>query len=48
MGGIEVSRDGGAHQETVKVLFEETILSHSSGDNMPVCIIEKSSMCVHT
>ena len=38
MGGIEVSRDGGAHQKTVRVLFEETILSHSGGDNMPVCI----------
>ena len=36
MGGIDVSRDGGAHQETVRVLFEKTMSNHCGGANIPV------------
>ena len=35
MGGIEVSRDGGAHQETVRVLFEKMISNCCGGGNIP-------------
>ena len=36
MGGVEVSRDGGAHQETVRVLFDKMISNHCGGINVPV------------
>ena len=35
MGGIEVSRDGGAHQETASVLFVEITSNHCGGGNIP-------------
>ena len=41
MGGIDVTRDGGAHHETVRVLFEKIIANHIAhcargGDNISV------------
>ena len=36
MGGIDVTRDGGAHHETVRVLFEKIIANHCGGDNISV------------
>ena len=36
MGGIEVSRDVGANQETVRVLFDKIISKYCGGDNVPV------------
>ena len=34
MGGVDIS-NGGAHQETVRVLFEKMISNHCGGDNVP-------------
>ena len=35
MGGVNVSRDGGAHQETVRVLFEKMISNYCGDNNVP-------------
>ena len=44
MGGIDVSRDGGANQETVIVLFVEITSNNCGGDNIPVW---EKEMCVY-
>ena len=48
MGGIEVSRDGGAHQETVRVVFEEIISTHFGGDSIPIRRMGKMCICALT